>query len=204
MQTAAALCALLLVASLVEASQANAQVRPVANTTEATLRDANAFERALRDQYPEYHERAGVGGTVRLKVFVNTAGTADSVLVVSSSGVSALDWGATKATRNAKFKPAVRSTGPTASWVDLTLSFGGGHIIGYVRCRSGRAGHRASIPFLARRKARQSGPCLGPHPDPVRYAITSSTEQCGRACKRHSSSSFTRASDGSITSTVGF
>jgi TonB family protein len=122
MRLSAALHALLAVALLRGASPASAQQGSTA--TEPTLRDPDAVARELGKRYPFYYERVGVGGSVRLKAFIDIAGKADLVRIVSSTGVPELDFAASSAVWTAKFRPAQAASRPVASWVDLTLNFG--------------------------------------------------------------------------------
>jgi TonB family protein len=86
--------------------------------------DATALARELTRRYPVPLERRGVGGTVRVRAFVDTAGSADSVHVITSSGVSRLDGAATGLVRGARFVPARDGSGPVGSWTELALRFG--------------------------------------------------------------------------------
>src|SRR5688572_8526612 len=122
MQRTAVLQALLVVAAFASAVRASAQERPL--TTEPTLRDPNAIGRELGKRYPYHYERAGVGGTVRLTAFIDSAGKADSVRTVSSSGVAELDVAASSVVRSAAFVPARGPGGPTAAWIAINLNFG--------------------------------------------------------------------------------
>src|ERR687891_345403 len=98
MRRSTVLPALLVLFTTVDTDLVVAQAPPPA--TQARLLDSEAFGKELGSRYPAHYERAGVGGTVRLKAFVDTAGKADSVRVVSSSGVAELDGVARRAVRS--------------------------------------------------------------------------------------------------------
>jgi TonB family protein len=89
----------------------------------ARPRDPAALARALTERYPVQFEERGIGGTVRIRARVDAQGQADSVYVTFSSGVSQLDQVATSVVRGSWFHPAQDSTGPVASWVDLSMLF---------------------------------------------------------------------------------
>lgn len=73
--------------------------------------------------YPTASKRFGEQGTVLLRVLVNAAGAAESVLVKESSGFARLDESALDAVRRWRFVPARRGSDPIAAWVLVPVSF---------------------------------------------------------------------------------
>lgn len=73
--------------------------------------------------YPVFARRAGEQGKVILRVYVTTAGTAETVQVRTSSGSIRLDEAALETVRRWKFVPAKRGDEPVAAWVLVPISF---------------------------------------------------------------------------------
>jgi len=72
--------------------------------------------------YPELAQKAGLEGTVYVKVYVDKNGDVKSVVLLK--GVSeALDKAALEAAWRAKFKPAVNNGTPVAVWYGLSYKF---------------------------------------------------------------------------------
>jgi TonB family protein len=74
----------------------------------------------LQRTYPEDLRLLGIGGTVKLNIRVRPSprGTADSITVLTGSGVPALDEAATLTARSLRFVPPAE-----AKWVELELTF---------------------------------------------------------------------------------
>ncbi len=82
------------------------------------LENAARAAELLKEQYPEDLRLLGFGGTVKVNVRVDLRGGVDSVVVLTRSGLPALDDVAEGVARSLRFsKPA------TPSWVDLDLTF---------------------------------------------------------------------------------
>jgi protein TonB len=73
--------------------------------------------------YPPVARRLGEQGRVVLRVLVNAGGTADEVLLRSSSGHARLDDAARETVRAWKFVPARRGDQPVSAWVLIPISF---------------------------------------------------------------------------------
>lgn len=73
--------------------------------------------------YPPLARRMGEEGKVILRVSVNPQGTADSVDIKTSSGITRLDEAAQKTVRNWKFVPAKRGDSAVQSWVLVPIIF---------------------------------------------------------------------------------
>lgn len=72
--------------------------------------------------YPELAQKAGLEGTVILKVYVDKSGDVKSVVLMR--GVSeALDKAALDAAWRIKFKPAVNNGQPVAVWFGISYTF---------------------------------------------------------------------------------
>jgi TonB family protein len=91
---------------------------------EARPRDAAALSQQMTRRYSTRFEELGIGGVVRLEVFVTAAGTADTVRISSSSGVLFLDNAASSVVRAAEFVAAQDAAGAVGSWTELELVFG--------------------------------------------------------------------------------
>ncbi len=72
-------------------------------------------------EYPEIARRAGIEGTVTLKVLVNVTGVVDSVEVIE--GLDVFIKSATDAARATKFTPAKHNDRNVACWVIMPFRF---------------------------------------------------------------------------------
>lgn len=73
--------------------------------------------------YPPLSRRMGEQGKVILRVLVNANGTADRVVIKSSSGSTRLDGTALETVKRWRFVPARRGDQPVAAWVLIPISF---------------------------------------------------------------------------------
>lgn len=73
--------------------------------------------------YPRAARRGGIEGRVVLRVLVNPSGTADEVLVRSSSGHDALDEAARATVARWRFVPARMGERAVSAWVLVPVSF---------------------------------------------------------------------------------
>lgn len=73
--------------------------------------------------YPDELREAGVGGTVRVLLWVDSAGGVDNVQMARGSGLSALDRAALAAAEGLRFRPATRGGRRVGSWVEFDLVF---------------------------------------------------------------------------------
>lgn len=91
---------------------------------EPTLRNRDAFGRALERAYPSMLKDAGIGGRVLLWVFVTEEGTVGNVRIYESSGQPQLDAAAEKVMREtAQFSPALNREQKVPVWVALPVTF---------------------------------------------------------------------------------
>ncbi len=74
-------------------------------------------------EHPSELAAAGVGGTTRLRLLIDEAGSVDSVEVAESSGHPGLDSAAVDGARRMEFEPASRAGEPVRAWVDAPVRF---------------------------------------------------------------------------------
>lgn len=106
-------------------------IRPVAADTPpptprvAMLKLLNAadVQRALVDRYPPALRDAGVGGTVTVRVLVDTAGRVTRTQLTSSSGRAALDAAALQVIAVARFQPMQKDGRAVEAWIEFPLVF---------------------------------------------------------------------------------
>ena len=98
----------------------DASLRPA---TLPALLDPQGARRAVAEEYPELLQRAGIGGTVKVLVWVDPAGHTENPEVGGSSGVVQLDEAAVRATRSLRFVPATRGGEPVGTWVEFSIEF---------------------------------------------------------------------------------
>ncbi|MDE2763585.1 MAG: TonB family protein [Gemmatimonadota bacterium] len=87
------------------------------------LQDLAQARRTVAEEYPVALQEAGIGGAVRVLVWVGPDGTAETPRVRNSSGVSELDEAAMRATRALEFVPATRSGRTVGTWVEFSIRF---------------------------------------------------------------------------------
>ena len=87
------------------------------------LQDPAQARRTVAEEYPVALQHAGIGGVVRVLVWVRPDGTPETPRVRSSSGVSGLDEAAMRATRALEFVPATRSGRTVGTWVEFSIRF---------------------------------------------------------------------------------
>jgi TonB family protein len=87
------------------------------------LLDPDQAQRSVADEYPILLQRAGIGGTVDVLVWVRPDGSSEFPQVLTSSGVGQLDMAALRATRGLRFAPATRGGRPVGSWVEFSIIF---------------------------------------------------------------------------------
>lgn len=85
--------------------------------------DREQARRIVTEEYPVALQQAGVGGAVRLLLWVGPDGTPETPKVRSSSGVPGLDKAALRAAGLIRFQPAIRSGLPVGSWVEFSIRF---------------------------------------------------------------------------------
>jgi protein TonB len=87
-----------------------------------SLQELRATSR-VEPVYPATSRRLGEQGSVTLRVFVDTSGRPQQVLVDSSSGYARLDDAAVNAVRRWRFQPATTGSGPVGAWSRVTVTF---------------------------------------------------------------------------------
>ena len=96
---------------------------PLRPATLPALLDPQGARRVVAEQYPELLQRADIGGTVRVLVWVDPAGHTENPRVGGSSGVVQLDEAALRATRSLRFVPATRGGEAVGTWVEFSIMF---------------------------------------------------------------------------------
>ncbi|HAC07669.1 MAG TPA: hypothetical protein DCF71_17630 [Gemmatimonadetes bacterium] len=73
--------------------------------------------------YPLALQRAGIGGSVALMLWVDSTGAVDNVNLVEGSGVPELDRVALQVAASIRFVPATRRGSPVGTWVQFPVVF---------------------------------------------------------------------------------
>ncbi|MEQ9401811.1 MAG: energy transducer TonB [Longimicrobiales bacterium] len=87
------------------------------------LADRAEAEAAILRAYPDPLQRAGMGGTVGVLLWVDEFGRVDLVNLGSSSGVAGLDAAALRVAPAFRFTPARRRGQAVATWVEFDVVF---------------------------------------------------------------------------------
>lgn len=87
------------------------------------LLDREEARHTLQEEYPVALQQAGVGGVVRVLLWVRPDGMVETPRVRASSGVTELDRAALRAARLMRFMPATRAGKPVGTWVDFSIRF---------------------------------------------------------------------------------
>jgi len=74
-------------------------------------------------EYPEIARKAGVEGTVFIKVLVDAKGNVVDTDVIKSLGNNGCDEAAIKAIKSVKWKPAMQRDKPVKVWVSIPVRF---------------------------------------------------------------------------------
>ncbi len=85
--------------------------------------DRPGTEALIQRYYPIDLQKAGVGGTVTLRLWVDSAGTVDYASLGASSGVPELDRAALRVAPRFRFEPARRLGRPVGTWVQFGVEF---------------------------------------------------------------------------------
>jgi len=80
-------------------------------------------EALIASYYPVALQRAGVGGAVRLMLWVTADGTVENVQMREGSGYRSLNLAAMKAARELRFNPATRAGSAVGTYVEFTVNF---------------------------------------------------------------------------------
>lgn len=92
-------------------------------TTFPELLDRDWAEAHIRSNYPVSFQRAGIGGTVGVLLWVDSTGAVDFVNLGRSSGVPELDRAALKVAPSFRFEPARRRGQAVGTWVEFDVRF---------------------------------------------------------------------------------
>jgi protein TonB len=77
----------------------------------------------VRPEYPELARRAGIEGTVWVKILVDKEGKARKAVVIKSNGGDMLNKAAVNAAMQFVFTPAIMNSGPVFCWVTVPFRF---------------------------------------------------------------------------------
>ena len=80
-------------------------------------------ESIIASFYPVALQRAGVGGAVRLMLWVDAGGRVDNIQMREGSGYRSLNLAAMKAARELRFRPATRAGRAVGTYVEFTVHF---------------------------------------------------------------------------------
>lgn len=113
-----------------DAQQAGAQSRDSLAMHQDTvipprLTNMREVSRTLDEAYPSALQRRGIGGTARMRLFINEEGEPDTVSLRASTGLTGLDGAARRTAQKARFRPATIGGEPTGAWVDFNVQFEG-------------------------------------------------------------------------------
>lgn len=87
------------------------------------LLDPEEARGTVAREYPPHLQRAGVGGTVHVLLWVQPGGDASQARVAQSSGAEGLDSAALRATRSFRFRPATHDGRSVGTWVEFSIRF---------------------------------------------------------------------------------
>lgn len=87
------------------------------------LRDRMATEQAIQKNYPIALQTRGIGGVVRLLLWVDSVGAVDVANVATPSGVPELDRAAVQVAPSFQFLPARRRGKAVGTWVEFDVRF---------------------------------------------------------------------------------
>ena len=88
-----------------------------------SLVDRDLARRIVTEEYPVALQRGGVGGVVRVLLWVGPDGAPESPTLRVSSGIRELDEAALRATRSFRFLAATRAGQKVGTWVEFSIRF---------------------------------------------------------------------------------
>lgn len=80
-------------------------------------------ENIIASYYPTALQRAGVGGSVKLQLWVDADGRVDHIQMKEGSGYQSLNAAAMRAATELRFRPAMHVGLPVGTWVEFTVNF---------------------------------------------------------------------------------
>jgi TonB family protein len=92
-------------------------------TVQPSVANPDTLRSALERAYPNLLREAGIGGTVRLLVRIDTHGRVLEAKIERSSGYRALDDAALKVSGILRFHPALNRDTPVSVWVRIPVTF---------------------------------------------------------------------------------
>jgi protein TonB len=107
----------------VSRDEAVGQPIPIPEYTYPELLDPEEAEAVVASHYPLGLQRAGIGGSVKVMVWVTPEGTAESINGRQYSAYRSLDYAALLAARELRFRPATRDGTPVGTWVEFFIHF---------------------------------------------------------------------------------
>ena len=122
--------------------------------------DRARVEAMVRRDYPIALQRAGIGGSVALLLWVDSTGSVDHVNLVEGSGVPELDRVAMQVAPSIRFVPATRRGAAVGTWVQFPITFRANpdspSLSGRIRMPSIRLRSRSSKRSTARKSTSRS------------------------------------------------
>jgi len=92
-------------------------------TVAPTLVNRDEVARALEREYPPVLRQAGVGGSVRVWIFITEDGTVTDARIDRSSGQPAIDEAAVRVARTMRFSAALNGDETVVAWVSIPITF---------------------------------------------------------------------------------
>lgn len=80
-------------------------------------------ENIIASYYPTALQRAGVGGSVKLQLWVDASGRVDHIQMRDGSAYQSLNRAAMLAANELRFRPATRAGVAVGTWVEFTVNF---------------------------------------------------------------------------------
>ena len=87
------------------------------------MRNRAELIKTIERNYPQTLKDAGIGGTVRVWVFIDESGNVQQTRVVESSGYPQLDEAAEKSMKVVRFSPALNRDQKVPVWVQFPVTF---------------------------------------------------------------------------------
>lgn len=105
------------------ADEAPDMTPPPLPPTLPSLLDRDRARGIVTEEYPVALQSRGIGGVVRVLLWVRADGSPESPSVRVSSGIPELDEAALRATRAFRFAPATRAGQRVGTWVEFSVRF---------------------------------------------------------------------------------
>ena len=96
---------------------------PLLPGTVPELLDRNEARMIVAQEYPAVLQRRGIGGRVRILMWVGPEGTTEFPQIEHTSGLRELDLAALRATQALRFVPATRLGEAVGTWVSFSIRF---------------------------------------------------------------------------------